>query len=662
MNLRDSDLETFVKMGVPVGLIERAGIVRVTDKEARIEYGIRGGGDMSGVAFPYYEPAGISNGSRRWYVRIRRDHPEIENGKEKKKYVAPFGDRKHLFFPPLYEFFANPEVPIVLVEAEKSSLALAAWSERTGQKILPLAMGGCWGWRGQTGMKTSASGERVPEHGAIPDLGICRDGRKVYILLDANCSTNPRVGKARMELAQQLRKQGAHVRVLDLPTGEGINGPDDLLALNGDDAMAEVLKGDESGIALLDDLATYYKKYVRAKSEEYVVLAAWVLHCHAFKVFTKTPYIHISSPTQGCGKTQLLEITELVVPNGLLVSSTTSAVLARAIDAFHPVLLMDELDQLMAGDKDLLAAVLATINSGYKKSGYRLVLEPEKGGGWKPRRLSTFSPKMLSGISTLPAVTLSRCIPVSMERMLPGDRVAEIDEFIIEPEAEKLSGRAKKWADKNGKLLREARPDAPAGLGHRQREVVRPLFAIADVAGGTWPERIRESVARLFAARDAAPSNDIKVELLLDIRQAFGDLDRMPSRDLVAALVEMEERPWATWGKSRKPMNQNQLATQLRDFKVYTRPIKLDDGKVPRGYLREHFEPIWDRYLPLPCLQSATALPSAIHAAREHFQGATRKSEVAPSRTEIPNVHAGRSNVAAGTREGGGGATRRGIL
>jgi hypothetical protein len=662
MNLREPDLETFAKLRIPAELVERAGIVRVTDREAREVYGIRGAGDMSGIAFPYFEPASMGNGSRRWYVRIRRDHPEIENGREKKKYVAPYGDRKHFYFSPTPELFTDVSVPIILVEAEKSSLALTAWSERTGEKILPLAMGGCWGWRGQTGMKTNAAGERVPEHGSIPDLGICRDGRKVSILLDANCGTNPRVGAARDALAQQLRKQGAQVHILNLPMGEGINGPDDYVALKGDDALAEVLKGDESGSVLLDDLEKYYRKYIRVAADEYTVLAAWVLHCHAFKAFSRTPYVHVSSATNGCGKTQLLEITEVIVPDGLLVSSTTSAVLARAIDAFHPVLLMDELDQLMAGDKDLLAAVLATINSGYKKSGYRLVLEPAKGGGWTPRRLSTFSPKMLSGISSLPAVTLSRCIPITMERMLPDDRVAEIDEFILEPEAAALFTRARKWTEKNGKQLREARPDAPSGLGHRQREVARPLFAIGDVAGGTWPERIRSAVARLFAARDAAPSNDIKIELLLDIKQAFGeDKKSMSSKDLVAGLVAMEDRPWSAWGRASKPITPNQLARQLRDFKVHPHPVR-DDKEVFKGYERDDFEAIWDRYLPPSDTQTVTRLHPNVHAGPDDFRTVTPTPDVTVRKTEIPNVHADCNRVTVRAPEGGRGAMKRGVL
>ena len=90
------------------------------------------------------------NGRRRWYVRIRRDHPEIEDGQEKKKYVATYSDRKHLYFPPMPELFADTNVPIILVEAEKSVLALVAWAEREGRKLLPLGVGRMLGLDGES--------------------------------------------------------------------------------------------------------------------------------------------------------------------------------------------------------------------------------------------------------------------------------------------------------------------------------------------------------------------------------------------------------------------------------------------------------------------------------------------------------------------------------
>jgi len=79
-----------------------------------------------------------------------------------------------------------------LVEAEKSTLALTAWAKRTGANLLAVAMGGCWGWKGRTGKVENSRGERVDEKGPIADLD-CLNGRKVFVLLDANVATNPKV-------------------------------------------------------------------------------------------------------------------------------------------------------------------------------------------------------------------------------------------------------------------------------------------------------------------------------------------------------------------------------------------------------------------------------------------------------------------------------------
>src|SRR5580693_2711520 len=96
LNLRESDLSTFARLRIPIELLVLAGVERVTDQEAREKFGIAGSGDMSGIVFPYLDPC---NG-RRTTARVRRDNPEIEAGRTKRKYILPFGDRRHLYFPP----------------------------------------------------------------------------------------------------------------------------------------------------------------------------------------------------------------------------------------------------------------------------------------------------------------------------------------------------------------------------------------------------------------------------------------------------------------------------------------------------------------------------------------------------------------------------------
>jgi hypothetical protein len=239
--LLPEDIATFGKLGIPPELLEQARIQRVTDPGARCDWGIKfaAAKDCAGIIYPYYSPVT----GRRVTARLRRDHPEIgEDGKPNDKYVSAWGDRRHLYFPPDAQAkLADPDITIVLVESEKAALALNAWAARTGAKILAIAMGGCWGWRGKVGIEEAPNGKRAEVKGPLPDLDYC-DNHRIIILLDSNVATNPKVPPARAALVKELSKAGRKSKVLisDLPVVEGVNGPDDYIGARGDDAMAEV--------------------------------------------------------------------------------------------------------------------------------------------------------------------------------------------------------------------------------------------------------------------------------------------------------------------------------------------------------------------------------------------------------------------------------------
>jgi putative DNA primase/helicase len=244
--LTPSDLAAFQRLGIGMELLAKAHVQRVTNAEAREMYGITGSitKDMSGIVFPYFS---IATG-KRVTARVRRDNPEIEDGKEKDKYISAYGDRKHLYFTPdAKDKLRTAETAIVLVEAEKSCLALTAWAHRTGVSLLPVAVGGCWGWRGRIGKVENAHGARVDEMGPISDLSCCCDERKVYVLLDANVASNPKVRQAQSALVAELRKRNCETLLCDLPEVQGVNGPDDYIAVCGDDAMAQILANAHDG-------------------------------------------------------------------------------------------------------------------------------------------------------------------------------------------------------------------------------------------------------------------------------------------------------------------------------------------------------------------------------------------------------------------------------
>lgn len=198
----------------------------MTDSEAREVYGIKAARsqDMSGLVFPYFSP----ETGYRATARLRRDNPETdENDKPKNKYISPYGDARHLYFPPgAAEKLKVKDVPIALVESEKAALALTAWADRAGKILAVLGLGGCWGWRGRVGKTENPQGERVDVKGPLPDLSYC-DAQKVFVVLDSNVAINHKVAQARAALVADLLRRKCEVMVCDLPTVDGVNGPDD---------------------------------------------------------------------------------------------------------------------------------------------------------------------------------------------------------------------------------------------------------------------------------------------------------------------------------------------------------------------------------------------------------------------------------------------------
>jgi len=236
------DISKFASFGISPDLLSEAGVRRVTDVEARDAYGIRfsAGADLSGLVFPYFHP----RTRKRVTARIRRDRPEVDlDGKLLNKYLSAFGDRSHLYFvPTASEFLEDPVIPVVLVEAEKSALALTALGRRMDHPMVAVACGGCWGWRGRVGKVISIDGSAVDEKGPLPHFDLIRwENREVIICFDANAATNPRVRQARHELATELAARGGRIRVAELPPDGAVNGPDDLIASAGDEALLELL-------------------------------------------------------------------------------------------------------------------------------------------------------------------------------------------------------------------------------------------------------------------------------------------------------------------------------------------------------------------------------------------------------------------------------------
>ena len=234
VRLTAADLETHARLGITPDLLHAAGVRRVTDAEARSVLTSRHPGNLQGLCYPYVDPVT----GRVLTYRVRRDHPEIEDGKPVDKYLSASGDRRRLYFR------AGSRRPSrqhrrhrCSRRGRKERAGGNGGGVRAGRSLLVTGTGGCWGWRGRIGKTIDANGNRVDEKGPLPDLDrIVWTGRDVVIVFDANAASNASVQAARRALARELAARGATVRIADLPVEDGVNGPDDFIAAHGDPA------------------------------------------------------------------------------------------------------------------------------------------------------------------------------------------------------------------------------------------------------------------------------------------------------------------------------------------------------------------------------------------------------------------------------------------
>jgi hypothetical protein len=354
--------------------------------------------------------------------------------------------------------------------------------------------------------------------------------------------------------------------------------------------------------SLLDELEAFIRRYVVVSDAQAAAITLWVAHTHTLDATDTTPYLHITSAEAESGKSRLIEILELLVPQPLTTAgSVTVAVIYRAIDALSPTFLLDEADNMLA-DRTQKAELLGVINSGWRRGQQVLRI----GGAQRDRldSFSTFCAKAIAGLDRNLAPTLaSRCLRIEMRRRRPDEPCALlfVDEARAwsEPIREDLAG----WAELAVDGLRAARPER-LGVRDRLEEGLRLLLAIAEAAGEEWDRRARAALLEL-AEVSGGESETHRVQLLRDIQEVFAGRDELPTADLLSGLFALEESPWADWWADARPGEEPQptrgaamkLARILKLFGVRSCKTGPEDSRR-QGYRLEDFTDAFSRYLP----------------------------------------------------------------
>ncbi|ASR34029.1 hypothetical protein BAY61_02405 [Prauserella marina] len=372
------------------------------------------------------------------------------------------------------------------------------------------------------------------------------------------------------------------------------------------------------GHDVLDRVTQFVSRFNIFPSEHCApMLALWYAHTHAAQHFYVTPRLILSSVEPGSGKTRVLEVAQFLVKAPEMTISATTAALFRMVNDGPITILFDEVDTIFnpksGGNNEDLRGLL---NAGYKRTATiaRCVGDAK---AMKVQRFPVYAPAALAGLAgNMPDTITTRAITVHMQRRREDEEVEEFWEEEVEAEAAPLRDTLAAWVESVSDKVSKGRPVMPSGVRDRAAEIWRPLIALADAAGGTWPETAREACTHFVAVANADRNGGgLRLQLLSDLRDLFTarGTDKLTSNEIVNALCALDEAPWADL--NGKPLDSRRLARELKPYGVESQNVKQANGTVAKGYRvtgPAGLADVWNRYLPTAAT-SATSATSQVN-------------------------------------------------
>src|SRR3954447_14544333 len=249
------------------------------------------------------------------------------------------------------------------------------------------------------------------------------------------------------------------------------------------------------GAKMLDRVHAFLARFVAYPSDHaHVAHTLWIAHAHLMDAWESTPRIAFLSPEPGSGKTRALEISETLVPRPVEAVNVTPAYLFRKVgsDQGRPTVLYDEIDTVFGPKAKDNEEMRGLLNAGHRRGAVagRCVV---KGKTVETEEIPAYCAVALAGLGGLPDTILSRSIVLRMRRRAPRERVEPFRRRVHAAEGHAIRDRLAAWA---APVVEEAAtrwPEMPPGIVDRDADVWESLLAVADLAGGEWPELARWS-------------------------------------------------------------------------------------------------------------------------------------------------------------------------
>ncbi|MEU1270017.1 DUF3631 domain-containing protein [Streptomyces sp. NPDC005799] len=376
------------------------------------------------------------------------------------------------------------------------------------------------------------------------------------------------------------------------------------------------------GAALLNEVEAFHRRFnVFPHEAAYVAVVLWDAHAHLLDCFESTPRLAFLSPEPGSGKSRALEIVETLVPNPMAAVDASAAALFRAVagvDGKRPTILFDEIDTIFgpkAGENEQLRGF---INAGHRRNRpmFRCVGD---GANQTVQAFHSYAAVAVAGLGYLPDTIRDRSVNIRMRRRARNEKIEPYRTRIHEKEGFALRDRLATWAEQVSERVMNVWPAMPEGVTDRPADVWEPLLAIADAAGGDWPDRAREACVVLVTASKANDKGSLGVRLLTDLRDhVMVGIDRLPTVAILDRLNALDDAPWADL--HGKPLDNRRLSKMLAEYMTAdTEPITSRNiktaGSVLKGYYAADLHDAWARYCPPPPESPLPPLPGTENVA-----------------------------------------------
>jgi len=184
----------------------------------------------------------------------------------------------------------------------------------------------------------------------------------------------------------------------------------------------------------MGELVAIIKKHIVTEDHCRIAIALWIILSYLIDQVDIMPLLGIVSPEKRCGKTRLLSLLLKLVRRPVPGVLLTGPTVYRAIEKWHPTLLVDEADGVLKDSRghDNLE-LRSVINSGHTRD---MAYVPRcVGEAHDVQNLSTWAPKAIALIGRMPDSMMDRAPALRSNGNSEGQRTVNVQaEPVKKPE------------------------------------------------------------------------------------------------------------------------------------------------------------------------------------------------------------------------------------